>query len=232
MIKIEASDLERIFHFPLFDGISKDQILRLLENSLVKTLKHREYLFRAGDDAGSFSLVLEGAVKLIRHSPKGEDIIMHFALQGDLVGALVMSQVGPSIFPISAKSMGPTRLINIPRATYNAYWQSHLTIQKKINAILYRRMNLIQDDKTMSTSPLRVRIANLLMRHVDNVCAPGDQQLTIKLTRQEIADSLGVAVESVIRIMSEWQANGTIKKSPIKGLEKIDIDKLHANLEF
>lgn len=35
--------------------------------------------------------------------------------------------------------------------------------------------------------------------------------LKVSLTRQEIADYLGVAVESVIRIMSDWNQSGVIQ---------------------
>jgi CRP-like cAMP-binding protein len=92
-------------------------------------------------------------------------------------------------------------------------------------------MNNIQDDKTMSTSPLRVRIANLLMRHLDQESDNSNQSMSLILTRQEIADALGVAVESVIRSMKVWQGDGTIYRLAEKGPENINVEKLLKNLE-
>lgn len=231
MNQIEKQDFEKIRKFQIFEKMSSEFLEKALANGRIKNLKHREYIYRAGDVAQSFCLILEGAIKLIRHSPRGEDIIMHFALEGDLVGALLMNQYEQKVYPVSAKSMGPTRVLCIPKETYKLYWQTNVEIQNKLNAILYRRMNCIQDDKTMSTSPLRVRMANLLMRHLDKDENVTKQALSISLTRQEIADSLGVAVESVIRIMREWQEDGTINKSQEKGPELIDIKRLLANLD-
>lgn len=92
-------------------------------------------------------------------------------------------------------------------------------------------MKLIQDDRTMATSPLRVRVANFLMRHLDKEAdSDSNQPLAIDLTRQEIADALGVAVESVIRVMRRWQNDGTINRTCEKGPELIDIKKLLSNL--
>lgn len=230
MVEIEPHDLVRIHKFPIFENTGRENIGRALTNARTRVLKHREQLYRAGDVAQSFCLILEGAIKLIRHSPKGEDLIMHFALQGDLVGALLMNQQGQTVYPISAKSMGPSKVVTIPRETYKLYWQTQVEIQNKLNALLYRRLSNIQDDKTMSTSPLRVRLANLLLRHLDKDTV-SIKPLSITLTRQEIADSLGVAVESVIRIMSEWQENGTIQKPFEKGPELINIEKLISNTE-
>ncbi len=189
------------------------------------------FFFRVGGTAQSFCIVLDGAIKLLRHSPRGEDIIMHFAVQGDVVGALLMNQCEEVIYPISAKSMGPTRIVCIPKSTFKQHWQSDINIQNRLNSLLYRRMNNIQDDKTMSTSPLRVRIANLLMRHLDQESENSNQTLSLRLTRQEIADTLGVAVESVIRSMRDWQDDGTVYRPTDKGPEIINVEKLLKHLE-
>jgi CRP-like cAMP-binding protein len=156
---------------------------------------------------------------------------MHFAVQGDVVGALLMNQSESAIYPISAKSMGPTRIVCIPKSTFKQYWQSDINIQSRLNSLLYRRMSNIQDDKTMSTSPLRSRIANLLMRHLDQDSENLNQTLSLSLTRQEIADALGVAVESVIRSMRDWQDDGTIYRPADKGTEIINVEKLLKHLE-
>ncbi len=227
---IEKSDIEKVCQSPIFQDIRREELEKALTHARVKTLRHREYIFRAGDSAQGFCLVLDGALKLIRHSPRGEEVIMHFALQGDLVGALLMNQPDQSSYPISAKSMGPTRVLSIPRETYRQFWQTHVEIQKRLNASLYQRMSNIQDEKTMARSPLRMRIANLLLKHIDTDSQSNNKSLSLALTRQEIADSLGVAVESVIRVMSDWQKDGSIQKSE-EGPEVLDIKKLLAHLE-
>lgn len=231
MTSLNSSDIDKIASFELFQGFNRGLIEKVVSGGFSKQLKHREYFFRAGDSAQSFCIVVEGAIKLLRHSPRGEDIIMHFAVQGDVVGALLMNQNDNFTYPISAKSMGPTRVICIPKLTFKQYWQSDVNIQNRLNKLLYRRMSNIQDDKTMSTSPLRVRIANLLMRHLDQGSENLNQTLSLNLTRQEIADALGVAVESVIRSMREWQEDGTIYRLSEKGIEIINIEKLLRNLD-
>ncbi len=231
MASLLPDDIDKIASFELFRGLNRDLIEKVVSGAYSKQLKHREYFFRAGDSAQLFCIVVEGAIKLLRHSPRGEDIIMHFAVQGDVVGALLMNQNDNATYPISAKSMGPTRVVCIPKSTFKHYWQSDVGIQNRLNALLYCRMNNIQDDKTMSTSPLRVRIANLLMRHLDQDSENLNQSLSLSLTRQEIADALGVAVESVIRAMRDWQEDGTIYRLTEKGSEIINVEKLLRTLE-
>jgi CRP-like cAMP-binding protein len=231
MSDLSNIELNKVRGFPIFENLDLNIVKQTLTDSKLRQLKHREYLYRAGEQASSFCLVVEGAIKLLRHSPRGEDIIMHFALEGDLVGALMMNQQKSTQFPISAKSMGASRVLYIPKQTYSLFWKGNAEIQTRINSILYSRMSNIQDDKVMSTSPLRVRMANLLLRHLDMDSKVESQSLSIALTRQEIADTLGVAVESVIRVMRDWQLCGVISKAADRGPEFINIKKLISEID-
>lgn len=226
MTSLSLEEKQKIAKFELFRGLDFNIVECLLEGHSVKQLKHREFFYLAGDIATRFCLVLDGALKLIRHSPRGDDIIVHFALQGDLVGALLMNQSVPIASPISVKSMGPTRIACIPRSTFQNHWRTNLHLQNNLNQILYRRMSNIQDDKTMFTSPLKVRIANLLLRHVDLTKEDPIVPLSLTLTRQELADSLGVAVESIIRSMREMYAEGILLRENDRAQEYVHIPKL------
>jgi CRP-like cAMP-binding protein len=220
------TELALISKFNLFRGLKNSCIQSALTGASMKQLKHRELLFRAGEDVCCFCIVLNGALKLIRPSPRGIDIIVHFAIQGDLIGALLMNQEEILQFPISAKSMGPSEVICIPKSTFSNFWKNNLDLMNRMNSILYQRMSTIQNDKMLFSSPLRNRIALLLLRHIEQVNGSTMQSLSLPLTRQEIADSLNVAVESVIRIMSEWTEEGIIHRPYEKGPEKINIAEL------
>ena len=226
------NDISVLANFDLFRGLSIELLNSALGGGTLKTLKHREFLYRAGEDAKSFCIVFNGALKLIRPSPRGVDIIVHFALQGDLIGALLMNQSEGSQFPISAKAMGPTKVVCIPRSTFQNIWKSNIELQNRMNTILYRRMATIQDDKTLFSSPLRSLIAVLLLRHLDQDDDGGTlKSLVLPLTRQEIADSLGVAVESVIRIMSDWTSEGLLHRMDDGGPEQVNVAKLIEYIE-
>ena len=222
---------DSISKFDLFKILNEKELDLVLTFAEMKSLKHREFIYRTGDPAETFCIVFSGALKLFKHSPRGEDIIMHFAVQGDPVGALVMNHACGATFPVSVKAMGPTKVICVPRSTFLEHWQNNAKLMSQLNQVLYRRMSNIQDDKMMSTSPLKVRIANLLLRHLDQDSRVESQTMSLVLTRQEIADALGVAVESVIRAMSIWQDDGTISKIAERGPEIINVEKLIKNIE-
>lgn len=273
MDKLNKEDLHKVSQFSIFKSLCASEFESALQGAAVKNVKHREVIYKLGDSADCFCVILEGAVKLIRPTPKGSDVIMFVASVGDVVGALLMNPNFSVPFPVQVKAIGPTKIICIPRSTYNNFWTKNSNLMTMLNSILFQRMNFIQDEKTMQSAPLKSRISSLLLKHIDwefetpNQCLKktefttfnkiNDKQLTtfneksvmnsvmssalnstfnfefnsnvdsvfnksdlknnqnyilkVSLTRQEIADYLGVAVESVIRIMSDWNQSGVIQ---------------------
>ncbi len=86
-------------------------------------------------------------------------------------------------------------------------------------------MSNLQDDKTFFSAPLKTRLVMLLTRYLDKSANETSRALVLPLTRQEIADSLGVAVESVIRIISDWSHHGIIKTND-RMIEIINFEEL------
>lgn len=204
------SDLLEMRRFPLFEGVDRGVFDDLLRGGSQKTHKHREVLYHAGDAAESFGIVLSGAYKLIRPTPRGDDLIVYFATPGDVIGALVMAQQGAA-YPVTAKAMGISRVCVIPRSTFQKAWTSNAIIQQHLNSFLYSRMSLLQDERALARAPLEQRVAGLLLKLIERSGRDDDRIVPLPLTRQEIADSLGAAVESVIRIMSDWSQRGLIR---------------------
>lgn len=190
---------------PIFRDIDAQVIQTLIQGGVAVSSKHRETLFRAGDPAAYFALVLLGAYKLFRHDLSGNEAIMHFASPGDTIGALVMLKPDGA-FPVTCASIGPSMVLKIPRKTYLDSWAPNAVLQQRINRMLYQRMNQIQDEKARTRLPLSVKVASLLVTLLEKYSSGSERILPIPITRQEIADSVGSTVESVIRIMSEWSA--------------------------
>lgn len=208
---MEIGQLCKILHtYPLFQDVSSENLSQLVEGHRFKNVRHHETLFVAGEEASQFAIVLTGAFKLVRPTPRGEDAIMYFATPGDVIGGLVMLKPGAR-FPISAISLGPSTALLLPRATYQKAWVRSSSVQAKLNSMLYTRMSVLQDEKANAKLNLQQRIAVLLMKLMDQYSGSEESKLPIPLTRQEIADSVGATVEAVIRSMSELSQKGIIR---------------------
>lgn len=227
---METAQLIKILHgYPLFRDLSEKELAPLLEGHRFKNVRHRDKLFTAGEAAENFALVLTGAFKLVRPTPRGEDAIMYFSLPGDVIGALVMLKPNGT-YPVSSVAMGPSTVILLSRAVYKNAWMSSATVQAKLNSLLYVRMCILQDEKANAKLPLQQRIAALLLKILDRYPESDDSKLPIPLTRQEIADAVGASVESVIRCMSEMSQAGILRTED-KHIEILRTDRIAALLK-
>lgn len=202
--------LPELMALPLFAAIPQSKLLELCTGASVQVNRHREVLFSAGDAALNFGVVLNGAYKLCRPSPMGEDVIMHFSTHGDIIAAGVMSKPGAA-YPVSAISMGASRFLKIPKAQFLEAWTKDHELMLRVQSYISTRMVALQDQKIMGRAPLNQKIAALLMNLLEKNHGEEALTLPLPLTRKEIADTLGASVESVIRVMSEWSKLGLIQ---------------------
>ncbi|MFP5520633.1 MAG: Crp/Fnr family transcriptional regulator [Bdellovibrionia bacterium] len=206
--------LEELKQFEQFRGFGDNIIRYLCEGGRVLFTEHREVLFEVEEEAHYFGIVLSGAYKLCRPTLDGHDSIVQVVVPGDIVGALIMGNPKP-IYPVRVVSMGASRFLKIPREVYPTAWQMNGAVISRVQELLAKRMQQMHAHKALMRSHLSVRVAQLLLDFMDNVSPDGSSKLKIPLTRQEIADTLGVTVESVIRLMSPWSKQGIIQTSDL-----------------
>lgn len=209
---------------PIFSELKPAEIRELIQGGIAVSTKHREVLFHAGSSAEYVALVVLGAYKLIRHDVSGNETVMHFASPGDTIGALVMLKPSAA-YPVTCVSIGASMVLKIPRATYLQAWATNALLQQRISAILYQRMNHIQGEKVQQRQHLSVKVAHLILSLLEKYSEGSDHVLPIPVTRQELADSVGASVESVIRLMSEWSAEGVLRPES-RQIEVVRLDRL------
>lgn len=210
-----TQNLESIYseikNFVFFKDFSQEQFMKLCEGGSIVISKHREVLFRHGDNADHFGLVLSGAYKLSRPTPSGEDSVLYFSTTGDVVGAFIMNHPSP-VYPVTTTAMGTSRFLKIPRSTFLTAWKENNTLLIEIQKSLSTRMIGMQMQKSFSGTSIPQRIAVLLIelsgkKQNKNLLI---KEVPLPLTRKEIADTLDVTVESIIRVMSQWSKKDII----------------------
>ncbi len=206
---MEQRDLTKVAKFSAFLGFPVDEIEGLFAGATIQNLKHRECAYVAGDTAQSFALLLEGALKLVKSLPSGEDVILSFVTPGEFVALLLMSRE-ISTYPVSVISMGESRVIKIPKRTYAEVWTKNPTMIQRVNNLIFARVAELQQNKLMEKASLPQRIARQLVSLVERFGNGNGTNLPMPLTRQEIADAVGASVESVIRVMSQWSQQGVL----------------------
>ena len=176
-----------------------------------RPLKKGEYLFRQGDEFSSVFAVRSGSLKTYSISDCGEEQITGFHLPSEFVG---MSGMDTELYPTSAIALETTSICEIPFELLDELSASVPELRRQLMRIMSRE---IRDDQQMmmllSKKTADERIATFLVNLSARFSARGYSatQFRLAMSRNEIGNYLGLAVETVSRVFTRFQQNELIE---------------------
>lgn len=172
-----------------------------------RPLKKGEFLFRQGDEFSSVYAVRSGTLKTFSISGCGEEQITGFHLPSEFVG---LSGMDTELYPVSAIALETTSICEIPFERLDDLSASLPQLRRQLMRIMSRE---IRDDQQMmmllSKKTADERIATFLVNLSARFRARGysPQQFRLAMSRNEIGNYLGLAVETVSRVFTRFQQN-------------------------
>jgi len=173
-----------------------DRQVILSQGKLVKLNRNR-VLFEEGEPANRFYLLLSGSVKLIKKRNDSSNTLLDIIGPLELVAAGVMASESEKVYPVTAKAMCQTEVIELSRAHFDEHWKKHPSLYQYVLEQMAKRMKRIQDDKNVQRLHLDQKLAYYLTEKVSQIP-------DLRMTRQDLADAVGSSNESVIRVLSDW----------------------------
>jgi CRP-like cAMP-binding protein len=170
------------------------------------------YLFRQGEPALVYYLVLEGLVKGVQSGPEGAEVILHVLGPGDLIGAL--PTLGRPAYPGSAVALSRLIVLATTARDFEQVLREHP--QLAVN-LLKSAADVIQLAharlREASTLPVEQRIARTLWRLVPLCGEPGAEGLVLDLplTRRDLAGLSGTTIYTVSRALGGWERQGWLR---------------------
>lgn len=171
-----------------------------------RPLKKGEFLFRQSDAFSSVYAVRSGALKTFSLSDGGEEQITGFHLPSEMVG---LSGMDTEAYPVSAQALETTSVCEIPFERLDELSVQLPQLRRQLMRIMSRE---IRDDQQMmlllSKKTADERIATLLVNLSERFRARGfsANQFRLSMSRNEIGNFLGLAVETVSRVFTRFQA--------------------------
>ena len=176
-----------------------------------RPLKKGDLLFRQGDSFSSVFAVRSGALKTFSVTDAGEEQITGFHLPSELVG---LSGMDSEFYPMSAQALETTSVCEIPFERLDELALQLPQLRRQLMRIMSRE---IRDDQQMmlllSKKTADERIATFLVNLSARFRARGfsPNQFRLAMSRSEIGNYLGLAVETVSRVFTRFQQNGLLQ---------------------
>ena len=190
-------------------GLSPEDVERLDE--IVKRSRplHRgDYLFREGDRFRALYVVKTGSVKTFAPSSEGGEQVLGFHLPGEIIG---MDAIDKDLHACSAKVLETSAICEIPFARLEDLTATTPSLQHQMYRLLSKEIGQDTDmllllGKKNAEERLAAFLLSLSQRLHRRGLSPSDFYLS--MSRHEIGNYLGLAVETVSRLFTRFQEDG------------------------
>lgn len=188
--------------------IERDALAERLSRGQARTIEAKEHLFCEGDAASHVYRVEVGHICIYRMMPDGRRQVVDFAYPGDLIGLGALVEHADS-----AQAMERTVVRALPLATLRELAQSDTRLGIMLYEALSRELMAARELLfTVSQRTAAERIAAFLVALSRRNAKRGENgnEIVLPMTRMDIADFLGLTIETVSRTLTKLRLEGVI----------------------
>lgn len=205
-------------------ALTADQLIELNKHSKRRTIKAGSEIVGQGEATASYSNVLKGVVKLSKMMADGRQQIVGLQFAPDFLGRPFLSE---SL--ISAEAAVDTELCSIPKGVIDRMMTEAPDLEHKLHEQALKELDEARDWMlTLGRKTAREKVASFLYLIVSNINPEEEESFTfdLPLTRADIADFLGLTIETVSRQMTKLRRDGVITIENNRHLTCNSLEKL------
>ncbi len=190
------------------DAISDEDLHHLAAARVVMEIPAGTTFIAEGEPAVAFFNITRGTARLFKLLADGRRQITGFAGVGHFLGLAVSDT-----FAFSAEAIEPVRLCRFSRPRLRALLDDFPAIEKRLLEVAANELVAAQEQMLLlGRKTARERLASFLVMQSRQaaVSEPVRGRIAVPMTRGDIADYLGLTIETVSRTLSRFRAEGLI----------------------
>jgi CRP/FNR family transcriptional regulator len=209
--------------FPIFSGLDPGSLESIAAIALPKKIAKKDILFKEGDTARGFYLLVSGRVKLGKISPSGKEQILHFVNAGNSFAeaAIYMDRK----YPAMAEALVESHLLFIPVDAFTRLLSENSDLAVNLVAHLASYLHMLtRKVEELSLMDAAARLGRYLLGRMDR-----DTGLVrLPEGKGHTATSLGMAVETFSRTLARFKEAEVLREASPGVLQVLDRDALEA----
>ena len=210
----KSSNFERyhsiLSQSPLFIGCDREFLQDKLLHLQPEQFQRKAVVLAARQTTRKFFIVVEGRVKLVSRAAANEREITLFLMgPGDAFD--VVSLLDQQAHDLSAESLDRVTLLSAPAEQVREWIASHPEFNRTFLPYLGRKMSLLSELATdLTLHDTGVRLARLILRHVDPDSSEHEVRLINDLSHEELANMIGTVRVVANRQIQRLKRQGII----------------------
>lgn len=176
-----------------------------------KRIRRDQQLYRMHDKFDTLYAIRLGHFKTFQVNAGGDQQITGFQMAGELLG---MDAIGTGLHQCEAIALEDSEVCEIPFHQLEHLFQDMPTLLRQFHRMMSQEISREQSvmlslSSMTAQQKLAAFLLNLSSRYATRGYAANSFQL--RMTREEISNYLGLAVESISRLLSSFKKNGVIE---------------------
>lgn len=203
---------------------SADQLEFITEAKSCYTYKKGQTIFFEDSRPLGLFCLNKGKVKIFKTGIDGKEQIIHFGQPGDFVGYRAL--IADEKYSVSATAIEETTACFIPRDAFIEMLDNNPKLSRSLLKSLCHEVGIANERiQSMAQKNVRERLADTLLLLHNTFDDDSETLIDITLPREDIANIVGTATETLIRLLSEFKNDGLVKFEG-KKIRLLDIAKL------
>jgi CRP-like cAMP-binding protein len=195
---------------PIFKHLSSEEVEKVNEEKTISFYKKGTYIYHEGNRVNGIYLIIKGILKIFKTGIDGKEQIIRFAQPFELIA--FRSVISGELACTTAKTLEDCVLAYIPQETIFNLVKTNGLFSLELLQLTCRELGEANEYITdIAQKTVRERLAEVLVHLKDSFGTDTENDLKISLTREELANIVGTATESVIRLLSEFKVDKLIE---------------------
>jgi len=178
--------------------------LNLLENLGVSIVVRRDQeIYGQDDPAEYYYQVISGSVRTVKLMADGRRQVSEFLLPGEVFGFDALDR-----YDFAAEALEDALVRRYPRRRVEALAGQDAALSQRLRQLMNAKLRQAHDRMlVLGRMTASERIASFLLQLADRAAGP----IELAMSRRDIADYLGLTIETVSRTLTMLKADGTIR---------------------
>lgn len=192
----------------LFSSLSTKQVCEIRDIINNHIFQVRDTLFHEGEPATHLYIIKEGVVKLSTSLPDGREQILSPRVAGQMVG---FNRVEDKVYPYTAEALTWMDTCSVRHQDMLQILQQNPETSMHLIGLLSQELGHSQMMiRNLGLKNSREKVASFILYMIP-VGETSPENIPLPFSRREIAEMLGLTVETVSRVMSWFRREGIIQ---------------------
>lgn len=198
-----AKNVDGVYEF-LNEAKSFESLKQLSESRDLRLYKKKDIIFHEGMYPKGVYFIHKGKIKIFQKNDQGKELISSLHKAGDFFGFLSLMKDEQYIH--SAAALEDTEIYMIPKDDFVSLIYKNTEVARKFIEMLSD--NLLENEQQLmrlAYNSVRKRVAEALVKLSDTYKKETEQQFSMNVSREDLANLVGTAKETVIRTLSDFK---------------------------